>query len=739
MSKRQDYECWLCPTFESRKSDLKHHLISAHDRLRIVCPWCLGRETTFRKAVDLKLHIKNAHKTVRRDAPSDAFGEPACFWISIFPRDYAKTITPASPTSTEARFLRNAVERWLPTLGTKYSRSLSQWKEGWSEVSPPLLSPSPEPVLDFEEEDRAAMKIHELSITQKVHALVYEEGESIVTWFKVELTSKLLSMQRERESLFRRLMRLQPFQGEVPKQFKELDTSNLQLIGKRICKVLGVEERFMVNAARNIMTKFGQPNPPKRPKLSMTIPEGPIQPVVRLPATSSPVPVPIPSTFIDCSGTNDVCPSASVPSASVPPASVPSASVPSASVPSASVPTASVTSASVPSASVPTAYVPSAFVTSASVPSASVPSASVPSASVPTASVTTASVPSVLVPSASVPSASVPSASVPSASVPSASVPSASVPSASVPSASVPSASVPSASVPSASVPTVGPTTQNSTVTTPELALIPTEGSSTESLDQTRPEVEDQQEEVSAQDLTLTGSGYSESQPQEPQLEARPLSHAEEPSANLQCRPAATMTPSGDNGESFYEPEGPRNLDSIYKPTPRRQLMTVLAPSDLPTRAEALLKFGCMPLCPPARRNWTTEEEITLPSSSPFSRWPPKGWFTLSRDAKLLAWETVATSLAIQDGATDLERGDILDSYNFLALPGSRHPQLVSNLQSARYFNYKCLADIIHARPSPNSEPFVTQLEAAKSRSPFSPTTYTILQEIERKGIVLRL
>ena len=724
MSKRQDYECWLCPTFESRKSDLKHHLISAHDRLRIVCPWCLGRETTFRKAVDLKIHIKNAHKTVRRDAPSDAFGEPACFWISIFPRDYAKTITPASPTSTEARFLRNAVERWLPTLGTKCSRSLSQWKEGWSVVSPPLLSPSPAPVLDFEEEDRAAMKIHELSITQKVHALVYEEGDSIVTWFKVELTGKLLSMQRERESLFRRLMRLQPFYGEVPKQFKELDTSSLQLIGKRICKVLGVEERFMVNAARNIMSKFGQPNPPKRPKLSMTIPEGPIQPVVCLPATSSPVPVPIPSTFIDCSGTNDVCPSAFVPSASVP-----SASVPSASVPSASVPTASVTSASVPSASIPTAYVPSAFVASASVPTASVPSASVPSvlvpsasvpsASVPSASVPSASVPSALVPSASVPSASVPSALVPSASVPSASVSSASVPSASVPSASVPSASVPSASVPSASVPSASQTTQNSTVTTPELASIPTEGSSTESLDQTRPEVEDQQEEVSAQDLTLPGSGYSESQPQEPQLEARPLSHAEEPSANLQCRPAATMTPSGDNGESFYEPEGPRNLDSIYKPTPRRQLMTVLVPSDLPTRAEALLKFGCMPLCPPARRNWTTEEEITLPSSSPFFRWPPKGWFTLSRDAKLLAWETVATSLAIQDGATDLERGDILDSYNFLALPGSRHPQLVSNLQSARYFNYKCLADIIHARPSPNSEPFVTQLEAAKSRSPF--------------------
>ena len=115
-----------------------------------------------RKAVDLKLHVKAAHKTIRRDAPSDA--EPACF----FPRDYAKTITPTNPTRTEAYFLRNAVDPWLPTLGTKCSRNLSDWKEGWIVITPLLLSPSPAPVLDFEEEDRTAMKFHELSITQKV-------------------------------------------------------------------------------------------------------------------------------------------------------------------------------------------------------------------------------------------------------------------------------------------------------------------------------------------------------------------------------------------------------------------------------------------------------------------------------------------------------------------------------------------------------------------------------------------
>ena len=86
----------------------------------------------------------------------------------FFQRDYAKTITPTNPESTKAYFLRNAVDPWLPTLGTKCSRNLSEWKEGWSVRTQLLLSPLPAPVLDFEEEDRTAMKFHELSITQKV-------------------------------------------------------------------------------------------------------------------------------------------------------------------------------------------------------------------------------------------------------------------------------------------------------------------------------------------------------------------------------------------------------------------------------------------------------------------------------------------------------------------------------------------------------------------------------------------
>ena len=53
-------------------------------------------------------------------------------------------------------------------------------------------------------------------------------------------------------------------------------------------------------------------------------------------------------------------------------------------------------------------------------------------------------------------------------------------------------------------------------------------------------------------------------------------------------------------------------------------------------------------------------------------------------------------------GTSDLDRTDILDKYNFLALPGSSCPPLKTNLQSARYFNYKCLVDILSGKATPS-------------------------------------
>ena len=156
-------------------------------------------------------------------------------------------------------------------------------------------------------------------------------------------------------------------------------------------------------------------------------------------------------------------------------------------------------------------------------------------------------------------------------------------------------------------------------------------------------------------------------------------------------------------------------------------------------RTEKLLKHGCMPLLPSASRNWVEEDIIALPSCSPMSHWPPTRWTTYSPDAKLLLWETVSTALAIHDG-TEIDRGEILDIYNYLALPGSGNPQLRSTLQTARYHNYKTLLSICLGKCTKveSNKQIVLMLETAKSRSVPTITADVILEQIERKQVSIR-
>ena len=95
----------------------------------------------------------------------------------------------------------------------------------------------------------------------------------------------------------------------------------------------------------------------------------------------------------------------------------------------------------------------------------------------------------------------------------------------------------------------------------------------------------------------------------------------------------------------------------------------------------------------------------------------------------------MATSLALSDGL-DLERGGILDAFNFLALPGSKDPVIKTNLQSARYYNFKAVRDVYIGRST--CEMVITMLEAAIKCSMPSPSASVILKQIERKRINIR-
>ena len=97
-------------------------------------------------------------------------------------------------------------------------------------------------------------------------------------------------------------------------------------------------------------------------------------------------------------------------------------------------------------------------------------------------------------------------------------------------------------------------------------------------------------------------------------------------SVDDQVQPGAVSFPSefvvetGDNGCNVGTPA----VSESYVPTPRDQLIVML-PADISIRAKTLLQYVCVPLLPPARRDWAEEEVIVLPSNLPVSRWPPKG------------------------------------------------------------------------------------------------------------------
>ncbi|KAK3105549.1 hypothetical protein FSP39_000240 [Pinctada imbricata] len=88
-------------------------------------------------------------------------------------------------------------------------------------------------------------------------------------------------------------------------------------------------------------------------------------------------------------------------------------------------------------------------------------------------------------------------------------------------------------------------------------------------------------------------------------------------------------------------------------------------------RAKKLLSLGCMPLFPAARREWDEDEAIEI-STDPSIRWPPTSWRDLDEEEKLTAWVSASAFLEAKSGRPLMtNRGNLLDKYSILALPGT--------------------------------------------------------------------
>ena len=109
-------------------------------------------------------------------------------------------------------------------------------------------------------------------------------------------------------------------------------------------------------------------------------------------------------------------------------------------------------------------------------------------------------------------------------------------------------------------------------------------------------------------------------------------------------------------------------------PPPKIRRKEILPPPPSQSyRASKLLRMGGMPQWQPARRNWDLDEEVSFSVGDIVIFWPPKGWKQLDHQQKLLQWQFAAMQILRARGAdyVNVTLTDLLDSFNFLALPGT--------------------------------------------------------------------
>ena len=160
-------------------------------------------------------------------------------------------------------------------------------------------------------------------------------------------------------------------------------------------------------------------------------------------------------------------------------------------------------------------------------------------------------------------------------------------------------------------------------------------------------------------------------------------------------------------------------------------------------RAENILARGCMPMLPPARRNWKEEEVVTLSVGQVSVKWPPKGFKTMTKDQKLLEAEFAAMMFVKSKGRSDpLHRGELLDTFNFLILPGTvpLSPKKVSPpLFKSRVYLYQAVRNIALNDGTPNKEDadLIELLEASMCKR--HTTWDRLLGQIDSADVALRL
>lgn len=115
-----------------------------------------------------------------------------------------------------------------------------------------------------------------------------------------------------------------------------------------------------------------------------------------------------------------------------------------------------------------------------------------------------------------------------------------------------------------------------------------------------------------------------------------------------------------------------------------------------PTAAQAinLLSLGCMPLFPPARRQWSQTSPVTLTGKNGETiSWPPKE--PGDDRQRRLNFMSAAIRLDSVNLFPASSEDIIFDKFNFLVLPGTATIPISSSSGQQRFFNYKTIVNYV--------------------------------------------
>ncbi|KAK3084839.1 hypothetical protein FSP39_019996 [Pinctada imbricata] len=133
------FACWICKEQFKTNRDLKNHLVARpHERMRVLCPWCPSkdgrRDKTLRRMSDLKVHALENHKSVDISKfPGDFFSEANGFYFSLYPKDYVRIVNASSYRGESATLARGEILKWLEN-NRKPEKERHAWMKEWSDV-----------------------------------------------------------------------------------------------------------------------------------------------------------------------------------------------------------------------------------------------------------------------------------------------------------------------------------------------------------------------------------------------------------------------------------------------------------------------------------------------------------------------------------------------------------------------------------------------------------------------------